>query len=132
MPRASFLIVLALAVVLTTAIPSPVRAQPAAAPDPGALTGYWWMFFVSGDNKTPLPEEEAKKMQAAHIANLQRLGKEGKGVMGGPFGDRTRLRGVVVLTVPTLEAVQAEFREDPFVKGVPIRSIAGARGEAVG
>src|SRR6185369_15107509 len=89
-----------------------LHAQKAEAPR--ELTTYWWMFFVSGDNKTPLVKEEGEKMQTAHIANMERLGKEGKAVMGGPFGDRTRLRGIVVLTVKSHDEVLAEFNDDPY------------------
>src|SRR5262245_52255783 len=86
-----------------------LHALPRKAETGPELVPYWWMFFVSGDNKTPLAKEEAEKMQAGHIANMERLGKEGKAILGGPFGDRTRLRGIVVLTVKTREELLGEF-----------------------
>ncbi len=94
------------------------RAEEAKKPliDPAEMTTYWWTFLVRGENKTPLPREEAQKLQQAHIGNLERQYREGKSVAAGPFGDRTPLRGVVVLTVKSREEADAEFKEDPFVK----------------
>jgi uncharacterized protein YciI len=104
-----------LAALLGAAVPAArLHAQKAEAPRERVT--YWWMFFVSGDNRTPLAKEEAERMQKAHIANMERLGKEGKALMGGPFGDRTRLRGIVVLTVKSREDVIAEFKDDPYVQ----------------
>jgi uncharacterized protein YciI len=76
----------------------------------------WWIFFTQGDNKTPLPKEEAATMQAGHIANLVRMYNEKKSPMAGPFGERGPMRGVVVLGVKNRADVDTEFKEDPFVK----------------
>jgi len=95
----------------------PLTGGAQEAPKPPPLTPLYWAFFVTGDNKTPLPKEEAEKMQAVHLANLGRLGREGKGLMAGPLGgERGSLRGIVVLDLPTPEAIAAEFKDDPFVK----------------
>jgi uncharacterized protein YciI len=113
---------LAAALFAVLAMPVPIHARQAAggnvptAPGAPAMTSHWWMFFVSGDNKTPLAKEDAERMQAGHIRNLERMGKSGKALMAGPLGDGTRLRGIVVLTVDSLEELRAEFRDDPYVK----------------
>ncbi|MFN3653295.1 MAG: YciI family protein [Armatimonadota bacterium] len=110
---------LSLAILGLLALVSPaLRAEEPKKPliDPNEMTTYWWTFFVSGDNKTPLPREEAAAMQKAHIGNLERMWKEGKAVTAGPFGDRTPLRGIVILTVKTREEALAELKDDPFVK----------------
>jgi uncharacterized protein YciI len=87
------------------------RSETSAEPVP-----LWFMFFVQGENRTPLEKDEAGRMQAAHIGNLTRLWNEKKAVAAGPFGERGPLRGVVILTVKERKDVEAEFREDPFVK----------------
>jgi uncharacterized protein YciI len=76
----------------------------------------WFMFFVQGENRTPLPKEDATRLQREHIGNLTRLWDEKKALAAGPFGERGPLRGIVVLTVKERKDVEAEFREDPFVK----------------
>lgn len=100
----------------TTAVTAARAHEPKPLIDPAEMTSLWWIFLASGENKTPLPKEEAQKMQQGHIGNLERLGKEGKAVAAGPFGDRTPLRGIVVLTVKSREEAQAEFKDDPFVQ----------------
>jgi uncharacterized protein YciI len=97
---------------------SVAQAEDAKKPliDPNDMTTYWWINLVSGDNKTKLSDEDASRMQKEHIGNLERMGKEGKALAAGPFGDGTRLRGIVVMTVQTRADVDAEFKNDPFVK----------------
>lgn len=107
---------LMIAALLAALAPAARTQEPKPLIDPAEMTTYWWTFLVSGDNKPPLAKEEAQKMQAVHIANLERLGKEGKAVAAGPFGDRTAFRGIVVLTVKTRAEAEAEFNDDPFVK----------------
>lgn len=101
---------------LLLVLPASLRAEEKPLINPAEMTTYWWTFLVSGENKTPLGKDEAQKMQQGHIGNLERLGKEGKALTAGPFGDRTPLRGIVVLTVKTKAEAEAEFKDDPFVK----------------
>lgn len=95
------------------------RTATAADDKPSAsaeLTPMWFMFFVQGENRTPLAKEDAPRLQAEHIGNLTRLWNEKKALAAGPFGERGPLRGIVVLTVKERTDVEAEFRNDPFVK----------------
>jgi uncharacterized protein YciI len=39
----------------------------------------------------------AEKIQAAHIANIQRLAKQGKIIMAGPIGIEDDLRGIFLM-----------------------------------
>lgn len=110
--RSAFL--LALALVAASAASRAEETKPLIAPS--QMTSYWWTFLVSGDNKTPVTKEENAEMFKGHIANLERMWKEGKSVAAGPFGDAGPLRGIVVLTVKTREEALAEFKNDPFVK----------------
>jgi uncharacterized protein YciI len=97
---------------------SGLRAEDSKKPliDPNEMTNYWWINLVSGDNKTALSQEDGMRMQQEHIGNLERMGKEGKCLAAGPFGDGTRLRGIAVMTVKSRADVDAEFKSDPFVK----------------
>lgn len=85
----------------------------AAAEDP---VNAWFIFLNKGTSKKPLAPEDAKRMQAEHMANIQRLGKLGKTRIVGPLGDNGFTRGIMVLEVSTRAEVTESFREDPFVK----------------
>jgi uncharacterized protein len=107
------LLLLAVAVTRAAETPKPGPAAPGAAP---VLEDYWWMFFAPGENQTPLEKAEAEKMQAGHLANMDRLFAQKKLVMAGPLGRNPKWRGVVVLTLKSREEVLAAFADDPFVK----------------
>jgi uncharacterized protein YciI len=96
------------------AVPIPRRQESVQAKEEPAT--YYWGFFVRGPNQEKLPEDEAERLQKGHIANLERLHAEGKLLMAGPLGEAGRLRGIVVLNVPSLDDVKACFKDDPFVK----------------
>lgn len=100
---------LALALTLTASF----AAAPVGAQESKAL---FWVFLNRGSSQTPLPKEEAERLQAAHVGNLGKLGEQGKALTAGPLGDNGLIRGIVVLTVRTPEEVSECFREDPFVQ----------------
>ncbi len=80
-------------------------------------------FFVRGGNTTAgKTEAEVQKLQADHIANLKRLGGEGKLVLAGPCQDPSqRRRGIIVSTAKTLDAMKGWFDPDPFVQNDILR-----------
>ena len=82
-----------LSVLLTTVTAS---AQDKAEPK-YEMTTYQWVFFTRGANHPTLPDAEREALQKGHIANLERLGAAGKGLMAGPLGDSGQIRGIVVL-----------------------------------
>ena len=55
-----------------------ISAQDKAEPK-YEMTTYQWVFFVRGANHPALSDTERETMQKGHIANLERLGREGKG-----------------------------------------------------
>ena len=55
-------------------------------------------------------------MFAGHMANIQRLSKEGKLALAGPFmGDASGWRGLFVLAVEDFEAAKALVATDPVI-----------------
>jgi uncharacterized protein len=62
------------------------------------------------------PPEEARALQAAHMANIDRLAAAGKLVLAGPFGDNGELRGIYIFDVATVAEAEALTRTDPAVK----------------
>jgi uncharacterized protein YciI len=45
-----------------------------------------FVFLNSRTDKAELPEAEVKKIMDGHMANINRLAKEGKLLSAGPFG----------------------------------------------
>ena len=60
--------------------------------------------------------EERKAMFAGHMANIQRLAREGKLALAGPFGDKDGdWRGLFVFAVEDIEAAKALVATDPGI-----------------
>ena len=57
---------------------------------------YWLVLLQKGPNRTQ-DSISAAKIQAAHMANINRLAKEGKLVMAGPIGVDDDLRGIFLM-----------------------------------
>jgi ketosteroid isomerase-like protein/uncharacterized protein YciI len=107
---------LPLMALLAVAIAAPV----AAADEPPPLK-HFAVTFTTGPawDKAKPPNEQ--KHFAEHSKNLQRLRQEGKVPLGARYADK----GLVIVTAPSLEAVKAEFANDPAVTdGVFVHDIA--------
>jgi len=76
---------------------------------------YFMAFLKSGPIRSQ-NEEEAAKLQEAHMAHLGRMYEEGFADLIGPFGDDTEFRGVTVYNVPTLKMADSLANLDPMVK----------------
>ena len=60
--------------------------------------------------------EERKAMFAGHMANIQRLSKEGKLALAGPFGDKDGdWRGLFVFAVGSIDEAKALVATDPVI-----------------
>ena len=67
------------------------------------------------------PEIKDKKQRdeifAGHMANMDRLAKEGKLALAGPFGKNDRAyRGIFIFSVATVEEAQKLVETDPVIK----------------
>jgi uncharacterized protein YciI len=78
----------------------------------------YYLVFLKPDPARPkLPDDEAKRIQAAHMANIQKMAKEGTLVAAGPFEDEPRtISGVFVIKAGNTEAATRIASEDPTVK----------------
>jgi len=78
-------------------------------------SNYIFGLLVRGPKWTKEQTEETNKIQAGHMANINRLAEAGKLVLAGPFyGDGDR-RGVFIFKVDSLAEAQALTDTDPAV-----------------
>jgi uncharacterized protein YciI len=111
MSAKSWLVLWSVVLAAGAGVPAQENAEPKYE-----MTTYHWVFLVRGANHPTLSDAERETMQKGHIANLERLGREGKGLMAGPLGDNGRIRGIAVLDVKSEDEARREFSEDPYVK----------------
>ncbi len=76
-------------------------------------------YFIAFLKEGPIrdqSEEEAKKIQSAHLNHLNHMFEENKICISGPIGDDGDIRGVLIFNVPTMEEASRLVSEDPAVK----------------
>lgn len=68
------------------------------ANDTPRMKQYWLVMLLKGQNRSH-DKATAQRIQAAHLANIDRLWKEGKVVMAGPMGYKhdADLRGIFIM-----------------------------------
>ena len=99
----------------------------AAAEEPGVgpggyeMTTYYVGFLYRGAKWTPEETPETRKLQEEHMANILKMGAEGKLVIAGPFTDKGDLRGLYVFRVASAEEAKALVESDPAVKAGRLR-----------
>ena len=99
---------------------SAVAAQDTAA-NPPKMAEYFVGLIYRGPTWSPEVTQEVQELQAAHLANIDRLVESGKMVLAGPFADEGDLRGLFFYNVATLEAARALVDSDPAVKAGRLR-----------
>jgi uncharacterized protein YciI len=59
---------------------------------------------------------ERRKLLMAHLKNIQRLAKEGKLIVAGPFMDDQKIEGIFIFNVESVEEAKELTATDPAVK----------------
>jgi len=80
------------------------------------MTTYYLVLLYRGPKSTGEVTPETQRIQDAHLANIRRMADEGKLIMAGPMEDDSKLRGIFVFRVGSLEEAQALAAADPAVK----------------
>ena len=76
---------------------------------------YVMAFLKAGPNR--LKDSAARaELQKAHLANINRLAEIKKLVVGGPFGDNSDYRGILVFRVGSLKEAEELANTDPMIK----------------
>jgi uncharacterized protein YciI len=75
---------------------------------------YWLILLKKGPNRNQ-DSISAEKIQAGHMANINRLAKEGKLIMAGPMGIDGDLRGIFIMDCKDSAEVAAFVNTDTAV-----------------
>ncbi|MSU23664.1 MAG: hypothetical protein EXS32_07560 [Opitutus sp.] len=97
-----------------------LHAPPAAAAPAADLmakmTTYYFGLITIGPKSGTGTAEEREKLQAAHMANIERLHAAGKLPVAGPFMDNGAWRGIFIYKCATLDEAKALAASDPLVQ----------------
>jgi uncharacterized protein len=80
----------------------------------GEMKRYWLVLLQKGPNRNQ-DSLSAEKIQAAHMANINRLNKKGKLIMAGPIGIEDDLRGIFLMNCKDSTEVENFVRTDSAV-----------------
>jgi uncharacterized protein len=80
----------------------------------GEMKRYWLVLLQKGPNRNQ-DSVSAEKIQAAHMANINRLAREGKLIMAGPIGIEDDLRGIFLMNCSDSTEVENFVRTDSAV-----------------
>jgi uncharacterized protein YciI len=83
--------------------------------DEWGMHRYVLALLKSGPNRDQ-DSTTAAELQAAHMANIERMAEEGDLVLAGPFLDDGDLRGIYVFDVETIEEARALTESDPAIQ----------------
>lgn len=75
---------------------------------------YWLVLLKKGPNRNQ-DSISAEKIQAAHMANINRLAKEGRLIMAGPIGVDGDLRGIFLMNCADSAEVENFVKTDSAV-----------------
>jgi uncharacterized protein YciI len=85
------------------------------AHDPAAPK-YYVVFLRPDPARKELPKAEGERLQAAHMANIQKMGRDGVLMAAGPFDDTpVTISGIFVFKMSSLESARAVASRDPTV-----------------
>jgi uncharacterized protein len=84
--------------------------------DDRGMKKYVFCLLKTGTNTTET-KEESQKLFEGHMANIERLAKEGKLVLAGPFMKNERnYRGIYIFNASSIEEAKEFVATDPAVQ----------------
>jgi uncharacterized protein len=88
---------------------------------PADMKLYVLGLLYKGSAWKPATTVEARQLQSAHRANIDRLIENGSMAVAGPVDSNDDLRGLFIFNVDTVEKAQALIVTDPAVKANQLR-----------
>lgn len=80
------------------------------------LKQYWFVMLVKGKDRDKITDTaQINKLQAGHMANIEKLSTMGKLCIAGPFGDDGNWRGIFIFDCETKEEVLDYLNNDPAI-----------------
>ena len=79
----------------------------------GQSSSYSFVFLNKKADAVQLPKEEGEKLMAGHMANIERLAKEGKLIVAGPFEGGG---GIFIFNTTSIDEAKSWLDTDPGVK----------------
>lgn len=77
---------------------------------------YYFVMLTKGPRRAEITDTaKINELQRGHMANIDRLAKEGKIIVAGPFGDDGNWRGIFVFDCETQEEVEKHLQTDPAI-----------------
>lgn len=126
------LILLAIFFLASNSLAQAPASTPAKKHEPKFQMRTYQMAFLKSGPKRDHDSVTAAKLQAGHMANIQKLADEGKLIIAGPFMDKGDLRGIFIFDVATKEEAEKLCAEDPAVAAgrltVEIKTWFGPKG----
>lgn len=83
--------------------------------DDYGMKPYVMAFLKSGPNRSGSPEER-RRLQEAHMANIDRMAAAGQLVLAGPFLDNTDIRGIYIFNVADTAVAREWTATDPAIE----------------
>jgi uncharacterized protein len=78
-------------------------------------------LLMRGAKAATIDAEEAKKIQAGHMAHIEKMGKSGKLMAAGPMMNNGELRGIFLFKASSMEEAKALAADDPAIKAGRLR-----------
>lgn len=83
---------------------------------------YYVMVFLRTGPTPPTDPEAEQALQKGHFGNMERLHKEGKLILAGPFKNGGDLEGIFLFDTESLEEAQSWCDSDPAIASGSLRA----------
>ena len=97
-------------------LPILLLAQNKQGTDPSTQIKQFWLVLLK---KGPVRNQDsltADKIQAGHMANINRLYEAGTLKVAGPFAEETLAQGLFIFDCPTKSQLESLLQTDPAIK----------------